>query len=167
FHYASGIVKEQVIEKIRLVSNNYKDSVNNLIANIDEQLERIVTDDIVYYYFDFLLLLYPGGDAGEEEMENYFFLMDTRANVQYTTAHQLDRLIKSLDYSRFAYAALADGLAALDSRVQSFADSDLAGRYIQKKLAEGQYREIEFGQIYDIEGEPYLLYSKPVKEMDS
>ena len=59
--------------------------------------------------------------------------MDTMANVQYTTAHQLDRLIKSLDYSRFAYAALADGLAVLDSRVQSFADSDLAGRYIQKK----------------------------------
>jgi hypothetical protein len=62
-----------VNEKIRLVSNNYKDSVNNLIANIDEQLERIVTDDIVYYYFDVLLLLYPGGDAGEEEMENFFF----------------------------------------------------------------------------------------------
>ena len=73
FHYASGIVKEQVNEKIRLVSNNYKDSVNNLIANIDEQLERIVTDDIVYYYFDVLLLLYPGGDAGEEEMGKISF----------------------------------------------------------------------------------------------
>ena len=154
-------------EKIRLVSNNYKDSVNNLIANIDEQLDRIVTDDAVYNYFDVLLLLYPGGDAGEEEMENFFVFMDTMANVQYTTANQLDRLINRLDYSQFAYATLADGLAVLDSRVKSFTDSDLAGRYIQKKLNQELYREIEFGQIYDIEGEPYLLYSKPVKEMDS
>ena len=167
YHYASGIVKEQVNEKIRLVSNNYKDSVNNLIANIDEQLDRIVTDDAVYNYFDVLLLLYPGGDAGEEEMENFFVFMDTMANVQYTTANQLDRLINRLDYSQFAYATLADGLAVLDSRVKSFTDSDLAGRYIQKKLNQELYREIEFGQIYDIEGEPYLLYSKPVKEMDS
>lgn len=167
YHYASGIVKEQVNEKIRLVSNNYKDSVNNLIANIDEQLDRIVTDDAVYNYFDVLLLLYPGGDAGEEEMENFFVFMDTMANVQYTTANQLDRLINRLDYSQFAYATLADGLAVLDSRVKSFTDSDLAGRYIQKKLNQELYRDIEFGQIYDIEGEPYLLYSKPVKEMDS
>lgn len=167
YHYASGIVKEQVNEKIRLVSNNYKDSVNNLIANIDEQLDRIVTDDAVYNYFDVLLLLYPGGDAGEEEMENFFVFMDTMANVQYTTANQLDRLINRLDYSQFAYATLADGLAVLDSRVKSFTDSDLAGRYIQKKLNQELYREIEFGQIYDIEGEPYLLYSKPVKEKNS
>lgn len=167
FHYASGIVKEQVNEKIRLVSNNYKDSVNNLIANIDEQLDRIVTDDAVYNYFEILLILYPGEDAGEAEMENFFVFMDTMANAQYTTANQLDRLINRLDYSQFAYATLADGLAVLDSRVQSFADSDLAGRYIQKKLNQELYRDIEFGQIYTIEGEPYLLYSKPIQEKNS
>ncbi|MGB4492176.1 MAG: methyl-accepting chemotaxis protein, partial [Halanaerobiales bacterium] len=166
-HYASGIVKEQVNEKIRLVSNNYKDCVNNLIADIDEQLDRIVTDDAVYNYFEILLILYPGEDAGEAEMENFFVFMDTMANVQYTTANQLDRLINRLDYSQFAYATLADGLAVLDSRVKSFTDSDLAGRYIQKKLNQELYRDIEFGQIYTIEGEPYLLYSKPIQEKNS
>lgn len=167
FHYASGIVKEQVNEKIRLVSNNYKDCVNNLIADIDEQLDRIVTDDAVYNYFEILLILYPGEDAGEAEMENFFVFMDTMANAQYTTANQLDRLINRLDYSQFAYATLADGLAVLDSRVKSFTDSDLAGRYIQKKLNQELYRDIEFGQIYTIEGEPYLLYSKPIQEKNS
>ncbi|MGB4045602.1 MAG: hypothetical protein WBK22_06080, partial [Halanaerobiales bacterium] len=108
YHYASGIVKEQVNEKIRLVSNNYKDCVNNLIADIDEQLDRIVTDDAVYNYFEILLILYPGEDAGEAEMENFFVFMDTMANAQYTTANQLDRLINRLDYSQFAYATLAD-----------------------------------------------------------
>lgn len=167
FYYASGIVKEQVNERIRLVSNNYKESVNNLLNNIDEQLELIVTDDLIYGYSELLYVMYPGEETTEEEQESFLSFMDSMINVQYTSANQLNRLINRLDYSQFAYATMPDGLTILDSRVRSFTDDEVAEHYLRERLADEYYRDIEFGQIISLEGSPYLLYSKPVLEKGS
>ncbi|MDI9477928.1 MAG: methyl-accepting chemotaxis protein [Bacillota bacterium] len=167
FYYASGIVKDQVNEKILLLSNNYKDSVSNLLGRIDEQLNIIATDNSVYNYLELLLIMYPGEEATEAEMDNFFSFMDSMTYTQYTAANQVDRLISQLKHTKIAYAALADGLTVLDSRVKSFEDSGKADQYVRKRLAREYYRDIEFGQIIKIEGEALLLYSKPVLDRHS
>ena len=130
FYYASGIVKDQVNEKILLLSNNYKDSVSNL-WQIDEQFNIIATDNSVYNYLELLLIMYP---VKRQQKLNWiiFSFMDSMTYTQYTAANQVDRLISQLKHTKIAYAALADGLTVLDSRVKSFEDSGKADQYVRK-----------------------------------
>lgn len=162
FYSASGIVKDQIDQKINLISNNYKENVNTLIDKIENQIEIAVEDDHISSYFDIILLMYPGLDASALELNEFYSFMDGLTSSQYSSARELDRLINQLDYTEFAYVTLADGLTIMDSRVTGYSDEEIADQYIQKELDNVLYKNIEFGEITIIDDTPYLLYSNPI-----
>ncbi|NLM96160.1 MAG: methyl-accepting chemotaxis protein [Halanaerobiaceae bacterium] len=162
YYSASGIVKGQIDEKIGLLSENYKNNVNSLINGIEKHMDNILNDIVVYGYIEIVNLMYPGVNADKAEMEDFYSSMSRINTSQYSSANQLNRLVKQLDFAEFAYVTLADGLTIMDSRVTSYAHEELAKKLIQVWLDSSLYKDISFGEITIIDGNPYFLYSNPI-----
>ncbi len=166
-NYASRIVREQVDQKIDLVSTNYKNNVNSLVNRIDRQMGIISSDKRVQSYYEMLMTMYPGDESTQEEKNIFYDVIESFKSSQYSAAEQLNELINQLDDVSFAYATLTDGVTIIDARVRSFNDEELEEKYIKSALEESLYKDIDFGEIYTVEGNPYLLYNKPVHNSDN
>ncbi|MFP4661528.1 MAG: methyl-accepting chemotaxis protein [Halanaerobiales bacterium] len=164
---ASSIVRSQVRENISLVSMNYTSNVNELINRIDRQMGIMVQDRHLLGYYDTLMPFYPGGDAGEEEMKDFYDFLSSFRTAQYGAADSIYSLMNQLDYAEFAYATMPDGRTLVDARVRGFDDEELEDQYVLRNLDESLYRGIQFGEIYTIENEQYLLYNKSITNPDT
>ncbi len=166
-NYASTIVREQVDEKINLVGTNYENNVNYLVNKIDRQTQIMSVDENIVSYYLMYMSMYPGDNATEQEMESFYETIKSFRTSQYGAAQQLYDLMNQLDHAEFAYATFKDGTTIMDARVRSFNDEELEEEYILNGLEESLFKDIKFGDIYNIDGNPYLLYNKAVHDPDT
>ena len=162
YNATSEIVREQADQKIQLVSNSYKNSVNSFIKRIDTQMKMIIEDSSsssLYGYYSLLTAMYPGAQATKNDMDSFFSFMDGLVSIRYTSTY---KLMSQLEHAKFVYATLPNGLTILDSRATSDNTEEQETKYIKNQLEDSFYKDIRFGKLFSLDGEQYLLYNRPV-----
>ncbi|MFW6237898.1 MAG: methyl-accepting chemotaxis protein [Halanaerobiales bacterium] len=166
---SSSIVTRQVNDNIDLIVDFQGDRVNNMLAELDRQLGLIAADSQIESYLDVVedaanRLEQARQDGDEEEEERAMEGLDNfiDGNINYQSGGKLHELMEILRFSEFGYIVLPTGETIVDSRIRSHEDQELTDEYLLRNLDEELYSDIEFGQIYDLEEDRYLLHQVPI-----
>ncbi|MFW5995963.1 MAG: methyl-accepting chemotaxis protein [Halanaerobiaceae bacterium] len=169
YRNSSTIVTRQVNDSIDLIVDFQGDRVNNLLAELDRQLGLIATDDQIGSYLDVverdssrLESAREEGDKEEEEAAMQGLNDFVNGTINYQGGGKLHELLDDLRFSEFGYIVLPTGETIVDSRIRSYEDQEHTDDYLLQNLEKELYSDIEFGQIYDLEEESYLLHQVPI-----
>ncbi|NMB02465.1 MAG: methyl-accepting chemotaxis protein [Firmicutes bacterium] len=164
YQSVGDVVREQINEKIALMSSYQWETIQDVFSNAERELKRIAQDSNVLSLADL------ANSMSEEEMNEFL-----GRQILQSTGNRLNRevsnwnLLYSLSIStnrgvvigdsRYREATVADMMAGIDA--------DAGADFVRIRLDEKQYRDIPLGSTIEYDGTNFVIHSVPITRPNS
>jgi len=162
YQSTGDIVRDQVNDQITLMSNYQWESITDIFATTERELQRIAQDQNMRSLAD---LARSATDMNE-------FL---GRNVVQATGSRLEREVTGWDLLHILSIATVDGTVVSDSRFKEASildimagNTEVQGReHLGTKLSSEEYRDVPLGNTKEFDGQNYVLHSVPITRQGS
>lgn len=154
YNNTSKILESQINDKINLIKEANKNTLNNVVNRLEKEVEYFALDDDVYSFTNTF------NRSVEQDIKG---IANNRDFDILKTSNLLNNQISKSEHYEFAYLTSSKGIVLADSRLSKSENRNNIRKYFGIQLNEDRYKNINSDKVYNIEGAPVVLYQIPIE----
>lgn len=154
YNNTSKILESQINDKIDLIKEANKNTLNNMVNRLEKEVEYFAVDNDVYSFTNTF------NRSVEQDIEG---VANNRDFDIIKTSNLLNNQISKSEHYEFAYLASSSGIVLADSRLSKSENRDNIRKYFGLQLNEDRYKNVNSDKVYNVEGSPVVLYQIPIE----